>query len=340
MNSADIQCLIAGLEGTPQLIETHISWVILVDDWAYKLKKPLQFSFLDFSDMEKRGLYCRKELELNCRLAPTVYLEVVPVYQSGASISWNDLGVDACVIDHALKMRRLDASMEMDRMLAAGKIGLTYMAVLADKIAAFHATATVISNPAQSSAESYQADFNDILGQSAVIADLLGAAAATRLARIVGISDRYLARHALLIAARLAGGMVRDVHGDLHAHNIFAYPDPIVFDCIEFNDHFRQIDVLNEVAFCCMDLEATGFDAHAAAFLDAYLHASGVVQDAGSTMLFLWFKCYRANVRTKVAALRASQAGPSTEITSELACYLDLMERYALALDDQDEKIT
>jgi uncharacterized protein len=332
MNSADIQCLIAGLGGAPQLIETHISWVILVDDWAYKLKKPLQFSFLDFSDMEKRGLYCRKELALNCRLAPTVYLEVVPVYQLGDRISWDDLGADARVIDHALKMRRLDASMEMDRMLAAGKIDLAYMAVLAAKIAAFHATATVISNPAQGSAESYQADFNDVLGQSTVMADLLGAAAATRLARIVGISDRYLAHHGAHIAARLAGGMVRDVHGDLHAHNIFAYPDPIVFDCIEFNDHFRQIDVLNEVAFCCMDLEATGFDAHAAAFLAAYLQASGAVQDPASALLFLWFKCYRANVRAKVTSLRAVQAGPSAEIKAELARYLDLMERYAAAL--------
>jgi aminoglycoside phosphotransferase family enzyme len=333
MNDRQIRQWMQSLPGTPRLIETHISYVVLTDEFAYKVKKPRKYSFLDFSSVAKRKHYCICELELNSRLAPVVYLAVVPLCMSGHDIV---LRIDKrCPrpIDHALKMKRLDASLEMDRMLDKGQIAVEYMTVLATKIAAFHSSATIISNPQQGAAASYRADFNDILGQAHAFAKLEGEHAIVRLKAIVATSDHYLETHDKLITTRLKEGFVRDVHGDLHSRNIFAYPDPVIFDCIEFNDHFRQIDVLNEVAFLCMDLEAMGFDGHAAAFLKAYLALMPVMRDRSERMLFTWFKLYRANVRAKVNALRARQSTSPEEPQAQMLRYLRLMERYAEELE-------
>ncbi len=330
MTATEIACLVESLPHGTRMVETHISWVILTDEFAYKLKKPVQYSFLDFSDLDKRQLNCQRELELNCRLAPTVYLQVVAVHQMDDIFLLADRqAVGGPIVDYALKMRRLDTAMEMDLMLAHGKIDLAYMQVLARCVADFHRTAKVISAPQQSSADGYRSDFNDILGQSAVFEAGLGMDAGARLASVATASDRFLQAHADAIALRGATGLVRDVHGDLHARNIFAYPEPIIFDCIEFNAHFRQIDVLNEVAFFCMDLEATGFEAHADAFLKAYLIAFPAMQGREDRLLFTWFKCYRANVRAKVAALRALQMPGEPSVVAEMQLYLRMMERYA-----------
>jgi uncharacterized protein len=325
MISADIQCLLAGCDGDAQLIETHISWVILTGAYAYKLKKPVQFSFLDFSTIAQRQLYCAQELALNRRLSPTVYLSVLPICQAEGRIGWDVAGE---VIDYAVQMRRLDAALEMDRMLAAGRIDAAYMELLARKIADFHLLADVITTPKAASVEAYRADFNDILGQSATIGRALGAEAVRVLEMIVAQSDDFLLRHAAHIAARTEAAWVRDVHGDLHARNIFAYPDPVIFDCIEFNAHLRQIDLLNEVAFFCMELEATGFGELAEVFLAAYLAACPAMPDPRDRALFGWFKAYRANVRAKVAALRAAQAPDDKALAAEMACYLGMIQRY------------
>jgi uncharacterized protein len=321
MTVDDIHRLMAGLGGSAQLIETHISWVILWDELAYKIKKPVHFSFLDFSTAEQRRLCCEQELQLNRRLAPTVYLEVVPICLSGDCIGWDVTGE---VVDYAVKMRRLDAEMEMDRMLPAGRIDAAYMRVLAAKIADFHLQADVIHTPQAASAAAYQADFNDILGQSETIMKWLGMDAVRELEEVVARSDDFLQRHAAHIAARTEASWVRDVHGDLHAHNIFAYPDPVIFDCIEFNPHFRQIDVLNEVAFFCMDLEVTGYEELANVFLEAYLQRCPAMPTQADRELFNWFKAYRANVRAKVTALRLAQAPAETceALVREMGGYL------------------
>jgi aminoglycoside phosphotransferase family enzyme len=145
-----------------------------------------------------------------------------------------------------------------------------------------------------------------------------------------------LETHSALIHQRLTDGFIRDVHGDLHTRNIFAYPDPVVFDCIEFNDHFRQIDVLNEVAFLCMDLEANGFSGLSAAFLETYASETSAMQGRGERLLFVWFKCYRANIRAKVTALGAAQAGDHPAAKQEMERYLRLMEQYAAILTESE----
>jgi aminoglycoside phosphotransferase family enzyme len=236
------------------------------------------------------------------------------------------------IVDYALKMRRMDTDLEMDRMLARGQIDAAYLRVLAQKIANFHRTATVVDNPSQSNPASYAADFNDVLQHAATFEAQLGKEAVQRLQAVVAASDFYLETHAAVIRKRLEDGFVRDVHGDLHTRNIFAYPDPVIFDCIEFNDHFRQIDVLNEVAFFCMDLEANGFDELANIFLAAYTTLFPAMRDKGEELLFTWFKCYRANVRAKVNALHAAQHPSDAAARQEMARYLTLMDRYAATL--------
>lgn len=332
MTADEVQTLVASLDGIPSLVETHISWVILTDAFAYKLKKPVQYSFLDFTTLERRRHYCHRELELNRRLAPHVYLDVLGIYRQGERLSLAPEGRQGELMDHALKMQRLDMEMEMDKRLARGEIDFAYLKVLAQKIATFHRGATIVHAPSQSDPDSYQADFNDILNHAATFARLLGKNAKDRLQGVVATSDHYLATHAHLIRQRLQQGYVRDVHGDLHTRNIFAYPDPVIFDCIEFNDHFRQIDVLNEIAFLCMDLRAMGFGGHAQRFQEVYFEAFPAMPDPGSKGLFIWFKCYRANVRAKVNALRAAQDAQAPEIANEMKRYLGLMEEYAQRL--------
>ncbi len=334
MTDKEIQQLARQLDGFEALIETHISWVILGQKYAWKIKKPMKYTFLDFSEVEKREEICWKEVQLNRRLAPDVYLDVAKVCQLDNELVLLDSNCSCQnILDYAVKMRRLDASLEMDKQLAAGNIKTSDIEVLANIVAKFHQKAKVISTAKQGDAKIYKNDFNDILGQTEVF-NAVSPDAIQDLETTVAISDAFLASHSKLIQTRLAAGFVRDVHGDLHARNVFAYPTPIIFDCIEFNDHFRQIDVLNEIAFFCMDLEANGFDALSESFLSTYLQAFPAMQEKGSADLFIWFKCYRANIRAKVNALRSAQAKgqQKAKANQQMLHYLKLMLRYAKSL--------
>jgi uncharacterized protein len=334
MNQEEIKALMDGMKGKTDLIETHISFVILTRDLVYKIKKPMRYSFLDFSTLERRKFFCARELELNRRLAPEMYLAVVPIHKTEAGFA---IGVDLeGAVEYALQMKRMDGRLEMDRMLERGEIDADYLRLLARKVAAFHAGATVVDAPSQCNSLSYQADFNDILTQADVFGEHLGHGAIERLHAVVAESDYYLQTHAALISKRLKDGFIRDVHGDLHTRNIFAYPEPVIFDCIEFNDHFRQIDVLNEVAFFCMDLEAGGRFKMAEVFLEGYEGEGLGARGKGEELLFVWFKCYRANVRAKVNALWVAQGEGQGErgkgqalALQEMERYLGLMEGYA-----------
>lgn len=332
MNRADALRLMAGMGGSPELVETHSSLVILTEEIAYKIKKDVHFSFLDFSTVELRRLDTVRELELNRRLAPEVYLDVVPVCAEGSELRLGTAGKDCeLTFDHALRMKRLDRELEMDKVLERGELTEAFLEVLAAKVAAFHAGAAVIQEGSQAHADGYASDFNDILQEEEVFRTLLGVQAVDQLKAFVAVSDHFLQTHRHHLEARQQAGWIRDVHGDLHSRNIFAYPDPVIFDCLEFNDHFRQIDVLNEVAFLCMDLEAREFEAFSSCFVSAYGQRIGAMRTQEDRNLFIWFKCYRANVRAKVAALRASQS-PEPALVAEMESYLRLMGRYAAQL--------
>jgi len=309
-----------------KLIETHISWVILTKKFAFKIKKPLQYSFLNFSSLDKRKYYCERELTLNRRLT-SIYLNVLPVKQSNGRIF---IGKgEGKVIDYALRMRRLQAARKMDNMLQKNQINEAHMETLANIIAAFHQRADVNYSPF--SKTKAKKAFNDILGVVGWVREHLGNKYAIIIEKSVSRSNNFLDRISPLLKKRIKNSLQRDVHGDLHSKNIFLYRKPIIFDCIEFNDDFRQIDVLNEVAFFCMDLESFQHWNLSKHFMKCYLDLFPCMNSQEDEQLFSYYKGYRANIRAKVNALRGMQTKNDVQIkkyAEEVRKYLNLLNHY------------
>ncbi|MEZ4848718.1 MAG: hypothetical protein R3B93_08890 [Bacteroidia bacterium] len=279
-----------------QLIETHISWVILSEEYAIKIKKPMKYSFLDFSTLEKRRQICEKELMLNRRLTD-IYLNVLAITEKDGCYF---LGEEGQVLDYALQMKKLEASRKMDELIRGNHIRSEDISMLAEEIARFHQNATVIKTPFDKA--DFQTAFNDLQTISDWVLKRLGEKYAQLIERAIHYSDKFIKKHEQLFSERITQGYIRDVHGDLHAKNIFIYQKPIIFDCIEFNDKFRQIDVINEVAFFCMDLESFGKWEMSEAFMKQYLDLFPCIGKKEEEQLFIYYKSYRANVRAKVNA--------------------------------------
>lgn len=309
-----------------QLVETHLSYIVLGRSYAYKFKKEIKYSFLDFSTLEQRKYFCEKEVLLNNRFTKGLYLGVVPVRQHGSEI-WVD-GTEGKIIDYAIKMKRLKDDRQMHRMLEKNQVTLKHIGDIASTLRKFHQQTTIIHKPFDLAL--FSARFNDLQSVSAFIGTSLGSASAAIVANAVRTSDAFLKRHQDLFSKRVHDSWVRDCHGDLHSRNIFLYARPILFDCIEFNDEFRQIDILDELAFFCMDLEVAGFDGLSESFTTFYFAKDKSDFGQKEQMLFTYYKGYRANVRAKVNALRAMQAeGPARQQNLvDVKKYLDLMEQY------------
>ncbi|HVV03697.1 MAG TPA: hypothetical protein VHC96_05705 [Puia sp.] len=307
-----------------QLIETHISWVIMAGGYAYKIKKPMRYSFLDFSTLEKRRFYCERELVLNRRLTEDVYLEVVPVRRVDNRCFID--GAQGEIIDYAVKMKEMESIRRMDLLLREDKVGYSDIGRLAEKIAGFHGRTEIISDK---DIMDIPLKFADLANEREFLSGQLSVAAYIEWA--VHASLSFMERHWKLVAARQREGLIRDCHGDLHTRNIFLLDDPQPFDCIEFNDDLRQIDVLNEIAFLCMDLDASGRRDLSALFLIRYNELFPVMRTKEEEKLFLYFESYRANVRAKVNGYRARIATTREERDAALRQtekYLRLMKEY------------
>lgn len=295
-----------GAKSPIQLIETHISWVILTPDFAFKFKKPVQLGFLDFSSLEQRRFYCEEEVRLNRRLAPDMYLGVLPLRAWQGQ--WH-LGATAPgeVIDYAVHMRRMDEQRQMDVLLQQSAVTTQQIRQLAALLAQFHLKNTCIHPNEQDIALTFD-DFDHLFQLQAEIRATLGDDAWNRLQSWETKVARFIERRLPRLRERARAGFWVDGHGDLHTRNIFLLPEgPLVFDCIEFNPHFRQLDVLSELAFLCMDLEYHEHPALSDAFLDAYRRHWSIMPAPEDEALFLYFKAYRANVRLKVALLQARE---------------------------------
>lgn len=315
-------CLPGG--GPVELIETHISWVLLNASFAFKLKKPLQFSFLDYSTLELREQYCREELRLNRRLAPDMYLDVLPVGYRGAQLCI-DAGIDPA-IDWAVQMRRMDNTRQLDRLLQAGAVRKTDLEHLARVLAPFH-QANVLHGAIHYDPKSYLDDFSEIFTFENDILKHLGRHAVDTLRRWQTATPAFLSAHTNRLLERVQEGFWVDGHGDLHARNIFLTENgPVVFDCIEFNPHFRQVDVLSELAFLCMDLEYHGRADLETAFLQVYQKQWEVMPLPEDVPLFIFLKAYRAAVRLKVALLELRQH-TNTALTDTTRRYWSLLEK-------------
>ncbi len=308
------------------IIETHISWVLLTGEYAYKIKKPIQFSFVDFSTLEKRKFYCHEELRLNTRLAPKLYLDVVAITGSPEHPSFKKSGVP---IEYAVKMRQFSQQSLLSYLSAHGQLLQQHIDEMAKEIAEFHLCIDKISAEGKlgtpedidywvtdnfEQIESNHKDENNL-----------------SLLKIIKTwsKEEYLDKYTRL-QKRRADGFIRECHGDMHLGNMVVNDHRVtIFDGIDFNEHLRWIDVMSEVAFVTMDLCDRGHTEFANRFINLYLQHTGDYEGLG---VFKYYLVYRAIVRAKVALLRISQKHLSEtqekNILSEFRSYIELASQY------------
>jgi aminoglycoside phosphotransferase family enzyme/predicted kinase len=288
--------------GEVELIETHISWVLLAGDLAYKIKKAVDLGFLDFRSLAERRRLCALELRVNRRTAPELYLAAVPIV---GNVDSPTIGGEGAPIEWAVKMRRFDQRGLLDQVARRGELDDELIDALAAGVAGFHAAAAVAAaDVAHGNAEAVAAP---ALENFAQLAPLASDTVRGTLDRLSAWTHAEVARLAGVFARRKAAGRVRECHGDLHLGNIVLIDGrPVPFDAIEFNESLRWIDVANDVSFLAMDLMDRGLAAPAWRFVNGWLEASG---DYDAVAVLRFYLVYRAMVRAKVAAIRAHQPG-------------------------------
>ncbi|MGE5105201.1 MAG: AAA family ATPase, partial [Betaproteobacteria bacterium] len=307
------------------VLQTHISYVLLTGEFAYKVKKAVRLGFLDFTTLAARRHYCDEELRLNRRLAPDIYLDVVALT---GTIDAPVIGGSGPVLDYAVKMYEFPQDALLSRVLARGALTTNRVDRLAATVAAFHREVDVAgaNGPFGAPEEILALALANFTEMRPLVSEADDHAAIARLEAwtrdaFAGLRARF--------EARREGGFVRECHGDLHLGNVALIDERIVvFDCIEFNAHMRFVDVMNEVAFTVMDLEHAGRPDLAHRYLNAYLEDSG---DYGGVGMLAFYLVYRACVRAKVACLRAVTLAPGpTRAAFERDCreYLALAATY------------
>ena len=309
-----------------QLIETHISWVILTGEFAYKIKKPINLGFLDFSTLEKRRFCCDEELRLNSRLAAEIYLQVVPI--TGIPERPVLSGTDDA-FEYAVKMVQFPQSAQLDQMLAANELHTHHIDAIASMVAEFHQANEVASR---------DSDFGDPQHVYAPVAENF-----IQIRQHVH-NNRYDERLSALEAfsksshddlidvfrQRKRDGFIRECHGDMHLRNLVWFNGkPLAFDCLEFNPALRWIDTMSEIAFLVMDLQDRKQPLLAQRCLNHYLERGG---DYPGLLVLRFYQIYRALVRAKVDAIRVGQQGIDAaerhEAEQEFQAYLELAQAY------------
>jgi hypothetical protein len=298
-----------------EVVETHISWVLLAGEYAYKVKKPVRLPFLDFSSLAARRRYCEEELRLNRRTAPELYLEVMPVVRTARGAAF---GGGGAAIEYAVRMRRFAADALAEQMARSGALDAPKIDAIAAVVARFHAAAPR-ADPADDFGTPEQVAAPALGNFDQIAALRADAGAQAGLARLRAWTQTECARLAVLFAARRAGGCVRECHGDLHLGNIaFIGARAVPFDCIEFDPALRWIDIASETAFLVMDLRAHGLAGAGWRLLNAWLEATG---DYACVAVLRFYLVYRAMVRAKIACLRGAP--------QDLHAYLALAESLA-----------
>ncbi len=278
-----------------QVIETHISQVILAGDYAYKIKKPVDFGFLDFSSLERRKHFCEEELRLNRRLAKDLYLEVLAITGTPDKPV---IGGSGQAFEYMIRMRRFHQDQLFDRLQENGELAPELLTSLARQVAEFHEQLPPVAEDKPLGTP--EAVYAAMLENFEQIRPLLNdRELLVQLDNLEDWTRTTFERQQDLIARRRAEGMVRECHGDLHLANICCFDDQVtVFDCIEFNEPFRWIDVINDLAFLLMDLESRNEFRLANLVLNTYLEYR---DDFDALPLLPLYKAYRALVRAKIA---------------------------------------
>jgi hypothetical protein len=306
------------------LVQTHISYVFLADAEVYKVKKPVRFSFLDFSTLARRRHFCHEEVRLNRRLADRVYLGVVGIRPDGASFSLCDVDHPEAV-EYAVRMRRLPEDRILTRLLTTGSVTAAMIDDLAERLVAFHR---------RSRSDEVVNENGRPEAVRAIIEENFAAVRPFRDRTIASFDDdriqrfarAFLAREAELFARRQRQHRIREGHGDLHSEHICLTDPPVIFDCIEFNERFRYCDVASEIAFLAMDLDFHDQSGLAERLVGRYAALSA---DPDLSRLMPFYKCYRAYVRGKVDSLTSAE--DEVEAADREAARTSARRHFALA---------
>ena len=301
-----------------ELVQTQMSFIFLTDNYVYKVKKPVNLGYLDYTTLDKRRFYCQREVELNRRLCPEVYLGVVPITGDKGDIFLEGQGK---AIEYAVKMRRLPQQAMMNVLLTNNQVSSKMVARVAQKLTSFHQEAeTNATISAFGSLDTITQNTDENFTQTEkYIGNIISW---DEYQRIKDYTARFTNRNAPLFQKRIADGRIRDCHGDLHAAHICFTNDICIYDCIEFNDRFRYCDVASEVAFLAMDLDHYGQADLSRSFVTAYINES---RDKELMELLNFYKCYRAYVRGKVESFKLDDPYISK---AEKARVLDIAKGY------------
>ncbi|MBC8017349.1 MAG: kinase, partial [Verrucomicrobia bacterium] len=290
-----------------ELIQTHVSYIFLTDRQAYKIKKPVDFGFLNFSTIDRRRFYCNEEVRLNRRLCPDIYEGVVELRETPQGAAFHGIGA---ILDYAVKMKRLPADRMLDKLVADGDITAATMREISRIIAEFHRSAPTSATIADHGRpERIMYNWQENFDQMVPFEDTTLPADEREFIR--SWVTRFAAEHENVFQQRVDDGFIRECDGDIHLENICLDNGAIhIFDCIEFNDRFRCCDTSADIAFLLMDLDFHGRHDLADDVIDEYVSVSG---DAGVVALIDFYKIYRAFVRGKVESFRLNDSAIQQE---------------------------
>lgn len=317
--------------GKVELVQTHVSAIFLTGEHVYKVKKPVDFGFLNFTTLEKRKYYCHQEVELNRRLCPEVYLGVVEIsFHKGQIFLGEGEGE---IVEYAVLMKQLPQDCMMDRQLARGGITPALLHKIAAKAAHFHANAA--TNTEISSYGGIETIRKNVEENFTQTEKYVGLSLSPETFQDIRENNRLFMQVKLpLFQKRISSGKIRDCHGDLHLQHVCLTDEILIFDCIEFNQRFRYSDVAADIAFLLMDLDFHGYPLLSADLAASYLDMS---RDWPLFLLLNFYKSYRAYVRGKVISFRLDDPGISSEekdsAQEEARRYFRLAQHYAKKLN-------
>lgn len=309
------------------VVQTQMSVVFLTDKFVYKIKKPVNLGYLDYTTLDKRQRLCEQEIKLNRRLCPEAYLDVVPVTLDRGKIA---LGGGGEIIEYAVKMHKLPQNRMMDVLLMKNRVTPSMIVGVADRVADFHSKAETSPDIGKfGSLETISFNTEENFNQTEKYVG--HAFTQAQYDRLVRYTRDFIENKALLFNKRVSEGKIKDCHGDLHAQHICFTDGICIYDCIEFNDRFRYVDVAAEVSFLAMDLDRWGHPELSNYFVDAYVSNSG---DKEILKLLNFYKCYFAYVRAKVNCFRLDDALLSVEEKQKALIdaknYFSLAESYRM----------
>lgn len=310
-----------------ELVQTQISFVFLAGNYVYKVKKPVDFGFLDYTTLEKRRYFCEREASLNRRLCSDAYLGVVEVVREGDAISVEREGE---VLEYAVKMRRLPSERMMDRLLRENQVSAEMVERVAERLADFHQRAE--TNEEIASYGSLGIAAKNTQENFAQTEKYIGTSISEAYyRRIKAYTERFLRDNALLFERRRRGGKIRDCHGDVHSAHVCFTDGICIYDCIEFNERFRYADVAGDVSFLAMDLDYHRRPDLSRHFVNCYVEGSG---DKEALALMDFYKCYRAYVRGKVTCFALDDphisAADKARLVGTARRYFELAHSYAV----------